>query len=1093
MLSLTNYQSLSNMKKVLLLPIFVMLFSVMALAQGVTTSSISGKVVDENGEPLAGATIVALHNPSGATFGTSAQVNGNFNLPAVRVGGPYTIRVTFIGFTTWEKENVNLELGANLELSVILREGAYELEGVEVLAQVGSGGENSGTKTQISSAQIDALPNTDRDLNDFLRLTPQSSSFGGGITFAGVNNRFNALYIDGAVNNDVFGLSSSGTNGGQTGITPFSIDIIDQLQVVLSPYDVTYGGFAGGGINAVTKSGTNTYKGSVYTYLQNENFIGKTNGTLADRFDIEREKVDEFTEKVYGFTVGGPVIEDKLFFFANVELQRDETPSTFEVERYTSEAGRAQVADLTNLRNYLISNYDYDPGTFGSVTDNLDGEKVFFKLDYNINSSNYLTLRHQYTKAEEFNRNTGGSRDIRFANTGVYFPSVTNSTALELNSLFGTDYSNNLIISYVTVRDDRDPIGGDFPYVIIEDGSNGEIEFGSEQFSTGNQLDQDIFSITNNFRIFKGDHTITLGTHNEFYSIYNLFIRQNYGVYRFDSLADFLNDNPASEYNRSYSLVDNVSGDGSAAGADFNAMQLGFYAQDEWNVNSQLTLTAGLRLDIPVIGTDPEEDTYFNNTALPNMQAFYPEAEDARAGEAPDGQIMFSPRFGFNYDVNDDNRTIIRGGLGIFTSRIPFVWPGAMYSNNGLTIGSVDEDDITGPINFRSDIQNQYTNPNFTTPSGQMDLFSKDFKYPQIFRTNLGLDAVLPYGITSTFEAMFTKTLNNVVYTNINSDPTVDFAWTGTPDSRNVYNRDDIDDAYSAVYLATNTSQGYTYNLSASFAKQWDNGLSATFAYSYGDSYALNEGTSSQNSSQWRGQVSIDGRNNPVYGRSDFAVGHRYVSSLTYKFSWGPDMAQTTSVSLFANGQSGTPYSYVIAGSRARNLNNETGSTSRNRSLAYIPRNASEINLVDYTSGGQTVTAAEQWNKLNNLIESDSYLDSRRGKYAEKNGDWSPFVSIFDLGIRQDVGIRAGGQLHRLQLSLDISNIANMLNKDWGVVYNVPGNFNNYYLYQFEGYEGDGTTPQFTFRDGETGDERYNISGFSSRWRMRVGVRYLFN
>ncbi|MFW5707908.1 MAG: hypothetical protein ACOC12_08310, partial [Bacteroidota bacterium] len=706
---------------------------------------------------------------------------------------------------------------------------------------------------------------------------------------------------------------------------------------------------------------------------------------------------------------------------------------------------------------------------------------------------NRLTLRHQFTRAEQFNRYGGSSRTVNFSNNGVYFPSITNSSALELNSRFGNEYSNNLILGFTTVRDDRDPIGDNFPYVYIDDANSGLIRFGSEEFSTANALDQDIFTITNNFNIYRGAHKITIGTHNEFYSIYNLFVRQNYGVYRFSSLDAFLNGDPAYFFTRNYSLVDDITGDGSAAASDFNAMQLGFYAQDEYSVNRKFTVTAGLRVDIPIITSDPEEDTYFNNTALPNMQAAYEIAEDAQAGKAPDGQIMLSPRLGFTYDVNGDGRNILRGGAGIFTSRIPFVWPGAMFNNNGLTQGQVRNNDISGEVFFNPDWQNQPTNPNFSVPSGQMDLFVKDFKYPQVFRTNLGLDFQLPGGIDATVEALYTKTLNNIVYTNINSDPEVDFTWTGSPDNRNVYVNEDIDPTYSAVYLASNTSEGYTYNVSATFAKDFDFGLRALFAYSYGDAFALSEGTSSQNSSQWRGQTNINGRNNPEFGRSDFAVGHRVLSSLSYAVNWTNDGNNKTTFSVFYNGQHGTPYSYVISGGDAENLNQEVGSTSTNNSLVYIPENASDINLIPYTSGDVTITAAEQWENLNNLIEDDRYLSENRGKYAEKNAAWSPFTSIFDVAVRHDFGLNLGGQRHRFQVSLDIANFGNMLNNKWGTQYSIPGSFNRYYLYQFEGYAEDGTTPTFTFREDETGLDRFDIAGLSSRWSMLLGLRYMFN
>ena len=1073
---------------------FVALLPMSSLGQGVTTSAINGVVTDAQGQPMVGATVVALHVPSGTTYGVASDATGSYRIPNMRVGGPYTITVSYVGYATSEISNLTLRLGETQRLDFVLSEASAELDEITVTASSGSVGANAGASTQISTELIELVPSLDNDIDDVLKLTPQARLYGDGISFAGINNRFNAIYIDGAVNNDVFGLASSGTNGGQTGASPFSLDILEQLQVVLSPYDVTLGGFAGGGVNAVTKSGTNTFKSTVYTYIRNENLVAKTNQTYADRLGLEREKVDEFTQNTTGFSIGGPIKKDKAFFFTNVEIQNNETPVPFDLGNYTRTAGRYNQSDLTRLRNHLINNYNYDPGTFGNTSDNLEGLKIFGKIDLNLNQSNRLTLRHQYTKAEQFNRNAGSSNTINFSNNGIYFPSTTNSTALELNSVFGTSASNNLILSFVTVRDDRDPLGGDFPYVFIEDVAGGLIRLGSEEFSTGNALDQDIFTITNNFKLYRGDHTITLGTHNEFYSIYNLFIPQNYGTYRFSSLDDFINGNPAKEYDRTFSLVDNLTGDGSKAASEFNAFQLGFYVQDEINVNSSLTVTAGLRLDIPVIVDDPRIPADFNSTSLPLMQAGYDVAKDAVGGKAPEGQLMFSPRVGFTYDMGKEDRQILRGGIGIFTSRIPFVWPGAMFNNNGVTTGRVNEGGINGPVNFIADVNRQYTAP-AGAPNGQVDLFTKDFKYPQVLRGNVGFDFILPGDIETTIEAIYTKTLNNILYTNINSKSDVSFTWTGSPDNREVYTRSSYVGAYgSGVYLASNTSEGYAYNLTASFAKRFDFGLAATLAYSFGDSYSVSEGTSSQNSSQWRGQVSIDGRNNPVSGRADFAQGHRVISSLSYKKNWSDKSNNTTTISLFFNGGNEQPFSYIIGGSAARNLNNEAGSTSRNRSLVYIPKTSSDINLVDYTAGGVTVTAAQQWERLNAVIEDDKYLSNNRGGYAEKNGAWMPFATTFDLSLKQDLGFNLGGQSQRVQISLDIINFANLINPKWGTLYTIPGEFNYYYLYNFVGYEADGTTPKFEFRgDGSTGKDRFNISNSGSRWKMRVGVRYMFN
>jgi hypothetical protein len=1069
--------------------------SATSFAQGVTTASVSGQIADTEGETLIGATVIAVHKPSGTTYGTVTDENGRYRIANMRVGGPYEIEVTYTGYGTQKKEGIVLRLGEAQRHNFDLESAATQLQTITVTGQVGTTGQNAGASTQISTEDIEAMPTLNRNLEDFVRLTPQVSlNANDGISVAGVNNRYNAIYIDGAVNNDVFGLADNGANGGQTGIAPFSIDIIDQFQVVVSPYDVTLGGFAGGGINAVTKSGTNQFAGTAYFFTQNESMVGKTNGTLAERLGIaddDRTKSDPFTENLYGASIGGPIVKDKVFFFVNAEIRDDETPNPFEFADYE---GDSDQADLEALKRTLLGTYGYDPGTFGDVTDELNGLSFFGKVDINLNENHRLTLRHQYTKGEQFGRNSGNSRTINFSNNGLFFPTTTNSSALELNSTFGTKASNNLIIGYTTVRDDRDPIGGDFPYLTIDDGI-GEIRLGSEQFSTANQLDQDILTITDNFKLYRGDHTITIGTHNEFYSIYNLFIQQNYGAYEYNSLDDFLNGAPAALFERSYSLVDDLTGDGSAAAADFNAMQLGFYVQDEWNATEKLTLTGGLRVDIPILTSDPATDAgnYLNEVALPAMAQQYDIANEVEGGTAPDGQLMFSPRLGFNYDISGDRKTVIRGGAGIFTSRIPFVWPGAMFNNNGITQGAVELEDVA----FIGDINNQYTDPDFEVPSGDVNLFVKDFKYPQVARANLGLDHEFDSGLRATLEGIYTKTLNNVLYTNINNDQNGVQQLEGA-DDRNYYTDMSIDDTYRAVYVGSNTDEGYTYTLTGSLAKRFDfnnASLNLSLAYTYGDAQALNEGTSSQNSSQWRGQVHVNGRNNPVVGRSDFAIGHRVVSSATFSYYWTKDKVNATTISLFLDGQSGQAFSYVIGGRDARDFNNETGSTSRNRTLAYVPASRDEINLIDWTDddGNVILTADEQWANLDAFIEDDAHLSERRGDYAEKNGRFAPWETILDLAVRQDLGIKTGGNTHKLQLSLDVFNFLNLINKDWGVRYFVPGSNNNYELVNFEGFEDGTLRPTYTFREESVGREAFDIANFSSRWQMRLGVRYIFN
>lgn len=1055
------------------------LMTTVSFAQGVTTASMSGVISDEAGQALIGASVMAKHTPTGTVYGTITDIDGSYNLSNMKVGGPYTLIISYIGYTDNQLPSFNLALGEKRRTNAKLVEGGVVLDELMIVAQAGSSGTNAGTSTQITEQDIINMPTLGRDLKDFTRLTPQAKeSFGGGISIAGQNNRYNAIYIDGAVNNDVFGLAANGQNGGQTGIAPFSIDAIDQIQVVLSPYDVSYGGFAGGGINAVTKSGTNEFQGSAYYFMQNEGLAGKTNGTLLERIGSdEGEKLDDFSSTLFGASLGGPIIKDKLFFFVNAEIQADETPVPFNIEEYE---GDTDEAGLNALSSYLQDTQGYDAGAFGNKSDQLDGTRIFGKLNYNINKDHNISLRHQYTKGEQRNVNGSGRTSINFENNGVFFPTTTNATAIELSSSFGSKYSNNLIVGYTTVKDDRDPLGQDFPNVQINDGE-GRISFGSEAFSTANALDQKILTITDNFKIYKGDHTLTIGTHNEIISFYNLFIRQNFGAYRFSSVQDFYDGN-AFNYDRSYSLVDELTGDGSAAAAEFGAAQFGIYIQDEWTVNNKFTLTGGLRLDMPILNDDPNIDPSFNTTTLPLLEAAY-DLEGTVGGSAPSGQLMFSPRIGANYELSD--KTTIRGGVGVFTSRVPFVWPGGMYTNNGITIGGLDERDIDGEtVTFVADPQNQYTNPNFTVPSGQVDLFSKDFKYPQVFRTSLAVDQEFGQGWNVTVEGMYTKTLNNVFYQNVNSDPTVDFNWTnGSGDDRPIFTGDRLDDTYTAVYLGTNTSEGFAYNFTTKLDKIFNNGLNLTLAYSVGDAESIFEGTSSQNSSQWRGAFSVDGRNNAQLGRSDFSPGSRVIAGAGYQIDWTGDGLFNTTLSLFYNGQSGQNYSYVYD---RRNINNESGSASRERHLIYVPTDADDILLV----ADGDATAAEQWTALDKFISEDDYLNSRRGQYAEQNGSRSPFTHSIDIRILQDLGMNIGGKSNKLQLSIDIFNFGNMINSDWGVQYNNPF---AYRILNYEGINADETTPEFTFSEGDLGNERFGISDRISRWRARVGLRYIFN
>ncbi len=1054
----------------------------------ITTSGMNGKVTGPDGNGLIGATVVAIHVPTGTQFGGISDGEGYYRLPNMDVGGPYTVKVSYVGYEAWTKNSVYLTLGQTSKINPGLKTTEVKLGEVAIVGQRGTvnifDGNRTGAETVVSIDMIDAMPTVGRDLTDFTRLTPQATvDDNSAISIAGVNNRYNSLTIDGGYQNDAFGLSASGVNGGQTGGTPISLDAIEQFQVTVAPFDVRHSGFAGGGINAVTKRGTNTLHGSLYGYYRNQSLSGKTPtnalGDLTDKTDEEidemRESLADFTAITSGFRLGGPIIKNKLHFFINAEVQRDATPQPFSLDNYNGDATSAQLDDL---RSHLQSTYGYDPGSFDDNTRELRSDKFLARIDWNISDVSKLMLRHSYTNHESFGPSRSTSSSINFYNKGVYFPSKTNSTTLELKSNFENS-SNDLIAVFTSVRDDRDPLGGEdnyFPAVRVKNG-NGNIYFGSEPYSTANELNQNIFTITDNYSIYKGKHTITVGTSNEFASVYNLFMRKNFGEYRFYSLDDFYAGNPA-QYERGYSLVDDITGDGSAAAASFNMLQVGLYVQDEFQVSDDFKVTFGVRADMPIFLTQPGVDENFNNNMIPQIEAKGWDMMGAQAGQMPKAQVLFSPRLGFNWDASGDESTQIRGGVGIFTSRLPLVWPAGSYTNNGLTIGGVyyKGSDIV----FSGDWQDQYENTDFgmtdAIPSGQMDLFAADFKFPQVFRANLGIDQKLGWGVVGTVEGIFTKTINNVNYQNVNLDKDPDFYLTGA-DNRAHYSDDRIDRTYSRVMLGHNTSEGYAYNFSAILAKPFENGFTANLSYSFGRSMAVNDGTSSQNSSQWRYTEHVNGLNNLDLTYSDFDQGHRVTAFLSYRKEYFNHAA--TQISMFYNGSSGSRFSYVY-----NDYGDMNGEGENSSNLIYIPETQGDIVFAD------AETAAAQWADLNTYIEADEYLNANRGGYAERNGARAPFSNTIDLKIAQDFFVKANGSKHKLQLTLDVFNLGNMINKDWGRRWYV-GN-DAFRLVSFKGMADDGTTPTYEFstpRNTWSADD----SGLrSSRWMAQVGVRYSF-
>jgi hypothetical protein len=1060
-------------------------------AQGNTNSSISGSVYDNGKQTLPGASILAVHTPSGTRYSASTDVTGNFSISNMRVGGPYKVTITFVGFSNFVDNDVYLQLGENKTFKIVLTEESNQLQEVVVRTSKDNtfNSQRTGAQTVINSDKIKALPSLSRNISDFARLTPQAQLRGDDIlSIGGQNNRFNAIYIDGAVSNDVFGLAANGTNGGQTGVSPISIDAIEQFQVSVAPYDVKLSGFAGGAISAITRSGTNNFEGSAYFLNRDESLAAKTPPSLAGANG--RQKLADFSAQTYGVRAGGALIKDKLFYFINYEKQDNETPQPFDVSTYTG----LSLNRLGELRTKLAS-YGYDPGSFENNVRTLVSDKIIGKLDWNINDNHKLSFKHSYVTAENFSPSRSSATAISFINGSQLFNSQTNSTALELNSRFGNKFANNLVVAYTSVVDDRDASGDPFPTVQIFDGANQSIFFGAEGFSTANLLNQKILTITDNFEIKTGISKITIGTHNEFSKSKNVFFGNNFGSYRYASLDDFLQDKRPNRFQMNYSLIGG-SGDESLGAAEFGTKQFGFYVQNEMRLSDNFKFSYGVRVDVPVWESGLGNDD-FNNRTIPLLVSAGKDLQGARVGQKINSTAHVAPRLGFNYDVNGKKSTQIRGGLGVFTSRLPLVWPGGTYNNNGVTQGAISINNATAtptPIfNPNPSVDSQlaplpasYPRPGSGRRGGNIDLFAKDFKLPQVFKASFAVDQKLPLGFVLTSEITYNDNISAVTYENLNIKASSS-SLTGA-DTRPRYNGNTrVDNSYLGVYLGSNTSEGKAYNYAFTLAKNFrsdfiDGNISGT--YSYGKSTVLLDATSSQNSSQWNNTETVNGANYLSVSRSDFDPGRRIVSNGNATIKWSK--FTKSRLGFFYEGAQGTPISYVY---------NDSGrllqDTFSNSALIYVPAAQSEIRLV--STAANTLTPQQQWDALSAFIESNDYLKGRKGGYAERNGDRLKTSHIVDFKFAQEFTFNVGNKKHTLEFTADIFNFTNLLNKDWGKRYFTSND--QVQLLQQVGFVTGTNTPTFSYNPavGNNINQVDDVGLNSSRWQMQTGVRYSFN
>lgn len=1098
------------MRRILLLTIFVTAALSGVLAQGVTTAAISGVITGQDGEGLPGANVIAIHLPSGTQYGTATLASGRFNLPNLRIGGPYKITVSFVGYTDFTREDVVLSLGQNFDLKVPLKETGTELAEVIVSASSVFNGDRTGASTNINSTQLQRMPTLTRSFADMTRLTPQAS----GTSFAGRNNLYNNLSIDGSILNNSFGLAS--LPGGQTNSQPISLDALEEITVNVAPYDVRQGGFTGAGINAVTRSGTNDFSGSVYFFTRNEGFVG-------DKVEEEEFTTPTFTNTQYGIRVGGPILKNKLFFFVSAELERRADPiGQFTAKQSSTESGsRLTATEMNELQQFLINTYGYNPGPYEKYDMKTESDKLTFRFDYNINKNHKLSVRYNYLKSIRdtpmSNSGSQGGRQntqnsLPFQSANYIINNNFNSFVAELNSVIGKN-SNNLIVGWTGFKDFRDSPGSVFPYVDIENGQNQNVtSFGYELFSANNKLDQDVFQISDNFSIYLPKHTITIGTANEFYKFANGFMPNFYSRYRFATYNDFYNSAPAGTaipvltpdgsggftvsagtstgngrptvFQYRYSAVTDVQ----VPLAEMKAAQIGFYIQDEWSVTEQLKITGGLRFDIPYFPIDLPKNPALDTVLFTN-------AEKIDASRLPDSRVMFSPRVGFNWDLKGDKSIQLRGGTGVFTGRIPFVWMSNQASNNGVLFGVIEEA-VTSGISARpfDPDPNAYQPASATLPPTiQIAATDKDFKFPQVWRSNLAVDYRLPYDVILTVEGIFTKDINAVFHRNANLTAPVGI-WAG--DGRVRYGGTDAttravrytDGSGNVIFQVSdaivldNTNKGWSGSLSTLLRKNWSRDFTATVGYNYGPSYDLTSSPGSIAFSSWSGNQVVGDPNNPVVSFSGNQLLHRIIASVSYRKEYLKYFA--SAISLFYEARSGVPYSYVYSGDM-------NGDRVSGNDLMYIPRNQSEIVLAT-ADANDTRTIDEIWNQLDTYIKQDDYLSKHRGEYAARNGAVTPWSTQLDLRFMQDFFIDVKGKKNTLQITFDIFNFGNMLNKNWGVQQTARRN----QLLTFVGQETATGRPVFAYPldGGQPLVETFrNSLTLGSVWQAQFGVRYIFN
>ena len=1091
----------------------VILISIIKVNAQETTAEIQGTVTTGTAG-LAGVSVTAIHQPTGTKYATTTRKDGRYNLINLKVGGPYLVEVSYVGFKKDQQNDINLLLGQAYKANFILVEASNNLQEVVVRSTSQDkvfSNSRTGSQDNFNRNQITSLPTVTRSYKDIIKLTPTYNN----MSFGGQSSQLNNITIDGANFNNSFGLA--GDIGGQAGATAVSLDAIEQIQVNISPFDVRQGGFVGGNVNSVSRSGANTATGSVYQYMKSKDWQGYE--VNAAPYTIKVPKQD-FSYDLKGFTVGGALIKNKLFYFVNAEQEERSAPAHTWTASTASSAPNgttvsiANAADLDALATFLKTNYKYDPGAYQNFSYVTKSKRLTAKIDWNINENNTFSLKYSYLKSADdkapsnsasvssSNGRQSNATSLPFYGAGYTINNNANIFIAELNTRISNSMSNKLQIGYTALRDFRTSLSGsDFPFVDILDGS-GTItsskpftSFGYELFTYGNKLNTDVFQFNDILSLYVGNHEITAGVQSSYKKYLNGFSPNYSGTYRFNSLTDFYaaaaGTKPAGLYNLSYTL-----GGGAFPLVGPKDFEAGFFIQDKYRATDKLTVTYGIRADYTNF-----YNTFLYNPVTDTLTRFYNGAR-ANTGAQPSTAIQISPRIGFNYDVNGDQSLQVRGGVGLFQGAPPFVWISNQASNSGMALfGSIA--DGTG-YNFSPDIN--ANRPQATaglSNSYSINVSDPNYRFPQVFKSTLAADKKLGNGWTVTAEGSYTKQLNASVFQNIAlpatglvklTDGRYRFPATTSFPAIQEASRKTINPVTSpaignAIYM-TNSSAGYAATGTLQIQKVTKNFV-GTAAYTRQVAYdAAVLGSTAL--TMWGSKATSANPNEFVAGLSNNYLPNRIIASMIYKKEFSKNLL--SSIGLVYEGAPNYTTSYTVSG----DVNND----GQSNDLMFVPKDASQIKLT--TASTVTVNGvaypdrrdqATLWNQLNTFIENNPYLSTRRGQFAERNAYVLPWTHKLDLNFTQDIRFTTGKDKHTIRLTADIYNFSNLLNKDWGVFY-VPTTTQPLVL---SGIDTDGRTPiyRFPFLDQTKGQPQtrpYTPSaGLGSRWQLQIGVRYLFN